>query len=329
MEGDTGARRWTRRTFLTLIAIAAAGRAAAMDASAKRIRLIVPALAGGSLDRLGRIVAASLSRILESPVEVQNMAGDGGVTGMNAVAAAPSDGTVLGLASSTAIVGGKLLSRGARFKPIEDFDWLAILGTFSNAMIVPQSSPARDIREWLELAKQAPTPLVYVSAGTGSAGHLAGAYLRVEKGARLTHNVLENLDDGYKLLAEGFIDVLFDGTPNAMTEVRRRDHRVLAVTSDKREDAFADVPSFGELWQRSFDIFVGLVAPRDLAQSAYSSLAPAVGVLLHEPVHANALRAAGLNFLGLSGRGTRAFIEGEFLRNARLIATLNDEGVRK
>jgi hypothetical protein len=50
---------------------------------------------------------------------------------------------------------------------------------------------------------------------------------------------------------------------------------------------------------------------------------------LYDPVHASELRAAGLSFLGLSGRGTRAYLDQEFLRNATLIATLNDEGVRK
>ena len=141
--------------------------------------------------------------------------------------------------------------------------------------------------------------------------------------------MVDNLDDGYKLLGEGFIDVLFDGAPNAMTEVRLRDHRILAVTSEKRVQGLPDVPSFGELWQRSFDIFVGIVTPKSLAQNAYARLAPAVGVLLSEPSHADRLRAAGLNFLGLSGRGTRAYIENEFLRNAQLIAALNNEGVRK
>ena len=271
----------------------------------------------------------ALSRILESPVVVENLPGDGGVTGMNAVAAAPNDGTVLGLATSSAVIGGKLLSRSARFNPIEDFDWLAILGTYPNAMIVSQRSPARTIDQWLQMAQQATPALVYASAGTGSAGHLAGAYLRVEKGARLTHNALDNLDDGYKLLNEGFIDVLFDGVPNALTEVARHDARVLAVTSERPVDGLPDAPSFGDLWRRSFNIFIGIVAPKDLTRNAYFYLAPAVGVLLNEPVHADNLRAAGLNFLGLSGRGTRPYIENEFLHNASLIAALNNEGVRK
>ncbi len=323
---------WTRRAFLSVAGLAALRPCWAADdpaGPARGARLIVPAPSGGSADRVGRIVAEMLAGILEAPVEVQDIPGDSGVTGMNAVAAAPRDGSVLGLANSTAIIGGKLLSRGARFNPIEDFEWLAILGTYPNAMIVSKRVPARTIDEWLQFARQASPALAYISAGTGSAGHLAGAYLRAEKGAHLTHNTLNNLDDGYKLLDEGFVDVLFDGVPNALSEVPRHDARIVAVTSARRVPGLPDVPCFGELWQRPFEVFIAIVTPRPLARDAYTRLAAAVGVLLVEPAFVARLRAAGLEFLGLSGNGTRAYVEGEFLRNAKLIANLNDEGVRK
>ena len=321
--------RWTRRQFLSLLAGAIACRAAAAeDVPAGHIKLIVPAPPGVSADRIARTVAAALAEILQTTVDIENIPGDGGVTGINAIAAAPGDGSVLAIAPSTPIIAGKLLSRSARFSPIDDFDWLAILGTYPNAMMVSARSPAHTIDEWLEVARKASPPLVYVSGGTGSAGHLAGAFLRTEKGARLTHNAIDNMDDGYKLLDEGFVDVLFDGVPNAVTEAPPRGQRILAVTSQKRVETLPDVPSFGELWQRWFEIFVGLVAPKTLSQPAYSRLAPAVGVLLYEPVHAAKLRAAGMTFVGLSGREMRSYLDSEFLRNAKLIATLNDEGRR-
>jgi hypothetical protein len=56
-------------------------------------------------------VADALSAILETQVRVENVAGDGGVVGTNAVASAPRDGSVMGLAVSSALIGGRLLSR--------------------------------------------------------------------------------------------------------------------------------------------------------------------------------------------------------------------------
>lgn len=300
----------------------------AANAGTFPINLIVPAPPGGSSDKLARTIAAALSEILESPVHVQNIPGNSGVTGTNAIAAAPIDGSVIGLAVSTAIISGKLLSRSARFNPSDDFEWFTILGTYPNAMVVSAKSPHRTLESWLEAARRAPVPLVYASFGTGSAGHLAGAFLRHDIGANLGHMTLDSLDEGYRLLSEGKIGVLFDGVPNAMTKVPQSGHRIVAVTSYHRLPQLPDTPSFGEHWQQSFEVWIGLIAPKGLDKAAYFRLAPAIGVLLSESRHAESMRAAGLDFLGLSGIGTRAFLDNEFLRKAKLIARLNDEGRR-
>lgn len=292
--------------------------------------LIVPLGPGSSADRLGRIVAEGLSDILETPVKVENIGGDAGVVGTNAIAAAAPDGSVLGVAVSSAIIGGRLLSRSAKFSPLDDFQWLTILGTFPNAMVISARSPYRNISDWLAAAREAPLPWVYASLGSGSAGHLAGAYLRLEQGARLIHRAVDSNEERYALLADGKIQVLFEGGPNAVNQSRRSPrYRVLAVTSAAREPSLPSVPSFGELWGQSFDVWIALVAPKGLDNLTYHRLASAVGVLVSEPKYADRLRAAGLTFMGLSGRGTIAFLETEFLRNAKLIAALNEEGQRK
>ena len=321
---------FAQRRRRLLAAVAAAGFSPALFAQrdSAPIKLIVPAPAGGSADALGRLVADVLSGILESPVRVENIPGDGGVVGTNAVVNAPRDGSVMGLAVSSALIGGRLLSRGAQFNPSEDFDWLAILGTYANAMIVGSRTNHTTLEQWLAAAKVAKTPLVYGSFGTGTAGHLAGAYLRIEHGANLSHVTVPSLDDGYAMLNDGRLDVLFDGVPNASVRMPRSGHRVLAVTSPGRAASLPDVPSFGELWQQSFVIWIGLFLPKGVPPPAYVRLASAVSVLLSEPRHADSMRAAGLTFMGLSGSGTRAFVEAEFVRSARLIARLNEEGRR-
>ncbi|MEO8303260.1 MAG: tripartite tricarboxylate transporter substrate binding protein [Betaproteobacteria bacterium] len=290
--------------------------------------MIIPAIPGSSTDRVGRIVAETLARILELPVRVNNIAGDGGVAGTNAIAAAAGDGTVLGLGVSSAIIGGRLLSRGARFSPIDDFQWLAILATFPTAMVISRRSPYPDIAAWLASAREGPSTLVYASVETGSAGHLAGAYLRVAKGARLVHRVVQSSEDRYALLSDGTIDVLFDGVPNALIEAPRSGHRIVAVTSAARAPALPGMPSFGELYQQSFDVWIGLMMPKGLETPGYARLQSAVGVLLGDAAFIEGVRSAGASFVGLSGRGALAFLDAEILRYAKLIATLNQEGGR-
>lgn len=316
-----------RRLLAALVAAAAMPPSLAQPPPV--VRLIVPAPPGGSADALGRLVADILSDLVEAPVRVENVVGDGGVTGTNAIARAPRDGTVMGMAISSSLIGGRLLSRNAQFNPAEDFDWLTILGSYPNAMVVASRSNYTTLEEWLAAARAARTPLVYGSFGTGSAGHLAGAYLRYEQNANLSHATVGPQDDGYAMLADGRLDVLFDGVPNAVVRTPRAGHRILAVTSPARVDGLPDVPAFGELWRESFVVWIGLVLPKGVPPQRYIRLATAVSVLVSDPRYADTMRGAGLSFMGLSGAGTRAYVDDEFLRNARLIARLNDEGVRK
>jgi tripartite-type tricarboxylate transporter receptor subunit TctC len=321
--------RARRRLLAGLAGCLALGarNAAALDPGS-RVTLIVPRVAGASGDRLGHVIAEALSTILEVPVRIDNIGGDGGVTGMNAIAAGATDGSVMGLAISSAVIGGKLLSRNAKFSPVDDFQWLTILGTFPTALVISAKSPYQTVQAWVAAARDTPLPWVYATLGSGSAGHLAGAYLRLEHGARLVHRAVDSNEDRYALLAEGKINALFEGIPNAAIQRSRSAHRIIAVTSATREAVLPAAPSFGELWGQSFLVWVGLVAPKGVDSAAYLRLASAVGVLVSEPRYADALAAAGLTFMGLSGRGTIAYLEAEFLRNAKLIAFLNEEGQR-
>jgi len=301
---------------------------AQVQGSSGTLTLIVPTAPGVAGDQVARIVAEAISRIFESRVRIENIAGDSGVNGTNAIAAAARDGTVLGLGISSAMIGGRLLSRSAKFNPTEDFQWFLILGKYPAAMVVPPNAPHSDIAAWVANAREAPMPLTYASVGTGSAGHLAGGFLRMAQGARLNHRAVEAPDERYALLADGKIDALFDDVPNARTAAPRSGNRIIAVTSEERSPVLPDAPSFGELWNQSFDTWVGLVAPKGLDQAAYNRLASGVGVLVGDSVFLDSMRAAGVSFMGLNGRGALAFLDSEILRNAKQIALLNQDGMR-
>ena len=317
-----------RRRLLAALATLPYVKALRAQSAPAAITLIIPEPPGTSSDALGRLVADALAEIMEAPLRVENIAGNGGVTGTNAIVNAPHDGSVLGLAVSSAIIGGRLLSRSAQYNPSEDFDWLAILGSYPNAMVVPSRSNNTTIEQWLDAARKASVPMTYGTFGTGTAAHLAGAYLRYEQGASLAHVTLASTDDGYAMLADGRLDVLFDGVPNAVARIARTGHRIIAVTSAARTPSLPDVPSFGEMWQQSFVVWIGLVLPKGVPTETYVRIASAVSVLLSEARHADSMRAAGLAFMGLSGSGTRLYVEAEVLRSAKLIAKLNDEGLR-
>ena len=314
---------WLRRlAAMALLPAAMSAAAQAVDA-ARPIRLIVPAPAGGSADKVGHVVASQLATILGQPIVVENFGG-GMLAGTSAMAAAAPDGGTLGLAVSTAMIGGRFLVRGTRFNPTEDFVWLAILGAYPNAMVIPARDGARTLEQWLVAKRGSARPIVGGAFGPGSAGHLAISFLRVEQGINVVPRFIDTLADGYALLSSGEIDLLFDGLPNAVTELPRSGHRAIAVTSAEAVAAFPDLPAFGKVFGVSFDVWLGLVAPKGLPEPVRARLASAVGVLLLEPRHAESLRAAGLRYLGLGGAQALAYVEDDVLRTARLISRLGE-----
>jgi len=321
-------RHW-RLWLLTAGALAASPWAVAQPAG-DTITFIVPYVPGGSADRVGRVAAESLAEILGIKVVVSNVPGSGGVTGTAAIASQKADGKTLGLGISTSMIGAQLFSPTATYNPTEDFEWLAILGTYPNAMVVSGKRPERSLDELLATARTSATPLRYASFGVGTAGHLAGSFLRLEQRANLEHQVIERAEDGYAMLASGQLDFFFDGVPNAGEAAPRSGHRIVAVTSSTRIPSLPDAPAFGERWPgESFVVWVGVVAPRGLPPDVFSRLAGAIGVLVLEPRHAEALRATGLTYAGLSGARAKEYIEDEIVRTARLIGRMRGEISRR
>ena len=124
------------------------------------IRLVVPFAQGGTADRIAREVAVHLGRHLDAPMEVHNVLGEGGVLAMDEVSSAKPDGRTLGLANSTPIILATLLKRQRSYDVFRDFTWVAILGTYANAMVVSSREPLT-LQQWIARAKAERKPLRY------------------------------------------------------------------------------------------------------------------------------------------------------------------------
>jgi tripartite-type tricarboxylate transporter receptor subunit TctC len=296
---------------------------AANPANAAHVTFILPTTEGSSADRIGHVIAHALAGVLDTQVQVRRVPGLSGITGTNAIAASASDGNTLGLGLSTPMAGGKLLSRASTYSPLESFDWLAIVGTYGNAMIVRNDNAAGSLQDWLKSARESSKPLRYGTSGTASAAHFAGEFLRVEQHANIVHQAFGVTAQAYAALASGEIDVLFDGIPSAHAVADPRRFRVLAVTSAKRNPLMAGVPAFGEVWpNRQFDMWVGIIAPNHLPADKRSQLVAAIGVMLADKTLIADLRASGMTWLGLAGSNATDFVKDDILRKAKQIADL-------
>ncbi len=281
---------------------------------------VVPAPEGSAADRFGRIIAKALAGVLEIPVQVKNIPGVEGVTGTNAIARADSDGRTLGLGVGSAMVGGKLLSRVAEYNPLDDFDWLAILGTYANAVVINQNQNAKTFAQWLDAARASPRPLRYATVGLATTGHIAGEFLHVAQHANVVHVSMPVTAQAYAALASGEIDMLFDSVPAARIVAKSGPFRIIAVTTLSRDPLLPDVPAFGDSWRdQQFYAWVGVIAPGHLPTDVRSRLAAAVSVVSADPRVVAALRDAGLSWLGLAGNEASQFVRDELVRQSKQI----------
>jgi len=314
-----------RRALLRGIA-AATGAALAPPLRAQSrspIRLIVPFAPGGTADRIAREVAVHLGRHLDAPVDVQNIPADGGVVAMDEVSNAEPDGRTLGLANSTPIVVATLVKRQRSYDVFKDFTWVAIFGTYANGLVVRSREPLT-LREWIDRAKAERKPLRYATIGEGSAGHLAGEFLRQTYGLELVHESIGSVLENYAKLDDGTYALVFDGVPSAIAQTSASPtRRIVAVTGERRYPQLTYATAFGELsTNASFVIWAGLVAPPGLPESERVPLFRAALATVNDPRFRARLVEMGIDPSQLVGKPALDFIEADFIRSAALLARL-------
>ena len=150
------------------------------------VRIICPVAAGGAIDAVTRLVAGRLSDIWRQQVVVENRTGGGNNIAAEAVARSEPDGyTVFSATASLAMAG--LLFPSLNYDPIADFAPVSLIGTYPNIMVVPNSSPAHSVKEFIAYAKANRGKITYASGGHGSSLHLAGELFKRMTGVEMTH----------------------------------------------------------------------------------------------------------------------------------------------
>jgi tripartite-type tricarboxylate transporter receptor subunit TctC len=173
--------------FLMTMAALTASNAGAADYPTHPIKLIVPYVAGGPTDLLGRLVGDYLARDLKQPVIVENKAGAQGAIGAEAVARSEPDGYTLFVAAASIIVLNPMLYKKLSYDPVRDFRMLALVTDLPVVMEVNPSVPAKTVAEFVAYGKQNPGKLNFGSAGTGGTIHLAGEMFKEMTGVQMTH----------------------------------------------------------------------------------------------------------------------------------------------
>src|SRR2546423_4325539 len=153
----------------------------------KPIRLVVPFAPGGSSRLVARSVAAEMSKALGQELYIENKGGGGGHLAMNDVAHADPDGYTLIIGHVGSLAMTPFMEKNLGYDVDRDFAPVSLLAKVPNIFVVHESVPAKNLREFVALAKREPGKLNYGSAGHGSAGHLAMEYLKLVSGMDIQH----------------------------------------------------------------------------------------------------------------------------------------------
>jgi len=208
------------------------------------VRLVVPLAPGGPTDLVARLLGEPLSKSWGQQVVIENKPGAGGNLAAEAVARSDPDGyTILFATSSLAV--NRVLYRSLGYDPIADFAPVAHLTTFPYFMFVPNSSPAKSVRELIALAKANPGKLTLASPGTGSAPHLAGELFKHMAGIEMTHVPYRGAGPVLNDLIPGRVDLYF-ASGALLENMRAGQIRALAVTGSQREPAAPELPTVAE-----------------------------------------------------------------------------------
>ena len=249
--------------FLVLLLALAAGAVHAQAFPSKAIRLVVPFAPGGSSSLVARSVAAEMSKALGYEIYIENKGGGGGNLAMNDVAHAEPDGYTLIIGHVGSLAMTPFMEKNLGYDVNRDFAPVSLLAKVPNIFVVHESVPAKNLREFVALAKKEPGKLNYGSAGNGSAGHLAMEYLKLVAGIDLQHVPYKGTGPNLIDLVAGRTQATSAGTPPLMPHVKAGKLRVIAVGTPQRLASLPDVPTVAEQGYPGFETsqWYGLNAP--------------------------------------------------------------------
>jgi len=276
----------TLRTLCLVLAATAVTSAAhaqqrgAADYPNRPIRLVVPFVAGGPMDLIGRLVGQRMTAAWGQNLLIDNRAGAGGIIGTELVAKSPPDGyTVLHTSSAHALLPA---FNKLPYDPVRDFTPITpAVRTIGYVLGVHPSVPARTVQDLIGLAKRNPGKLNYGNSGFGGVLHVATEMFNSAAGITMTTVQYKGIGNLVNDLAGGHIDLSFLTTSNALGMAKTGKVRAIGISGKNRWKQLPDVPTLQEAGLKDFEYYAWFAfwfpagAPTDIVGKFHGELAKA------------------------------------------------------
>jgi len=226
-----------------LLACIAAG---AQNFPSKPIRVVIPFVAGGSSDIVGRAIGSKFQEFLGQPAVVENKPGANGAIAAEFVAKSDPDGHTILVGSIGVFSINSALFKDLRYNPVRDFAPITLAVTTPNVLITKPALAANSMKELVDYAKKNPGKLSYCSSGTGSSDHLTAELLNQIAGVSAVHVPYKGGAACQTDIMGGQVDISFQNLGAVTNYIRGNRMKALAVTAKARNPQLPNVPTTAE-----------------------------------------------------------------------------------
>ena len=310
-----------RLVFALAALLACVPAALAQEFPHKPIRLVVPFAPGGSSSIVARAVAAEMSKTLGQQIYIDNKPGGAGNVAMLEVANADPDGYTLIIGHIGTLAVNPYMFAKLPFDVDKDFIPVSLLAKVPSIFVVYSGVPAKDLREFVALARAKPGQLNYGSAGNGSAGHLAFEYLKLVTGIDVQHVPYKGTGPQLTDLLGGRTDAASAGTPPLLPHIKSGKLRAIAVGTPQRIHSLPDVGTVAEQGYPGFETtqWYGLMAPAKTPDAIVKRLSDEAGKAARTPAVAERFAADDAIAVGSTPAEFAAFIRDEQKRWSEVV----------
>jgi tripartite-type tricarboxylate transporter receptor subunit TctC len=314
-----------RREFIALagaasMAMPRLARAAAWPT--RPVHVIVPLAPAGGIDATARIVGNELEKFWGQRVVVENKTGASGNIAAELVAHAAPDGYTVFITSFFHATN-RYLFRSLGYDPIADFAPVTLIALYPLVMVVPNSSPAHTVGEFIAYARR--KKLSYASSGNGTSLHLAAELFRRSAGIDMTHVPYRGAGAAFTDLIPGRVDVMINFTSSSLPLVRQGQLRALAVTTTKRLAVAPELPTMAEAGVAGVEVssWSGFFVPAKTPQEIVEKIHADTVRTLAAPTVREKLENGGAVIVGSTPAELAAFLRGEIDKWGAVIKAAN------
>ena len=307
---------------LTLI-ISANFAVAADEYPTKPINFLIPFGAGGSADLMGRALASGTEGVLGESIVAINRPGAGGGIMYTALKGAAADGYTLGWNSTSILTSTNIGNVPFKYTA---FTQVCRIGYTGMPIVVRTDSPWKTFQEFISYAKKNPGKIKIGNAGTGSATHLTAVLLEKTAKVQIIHVPLGAKRRVPSLLG-GEVEAICVPLPEAVPQVLGGKFRLLAMSTEKRDPTYKDVPTMKELgYPVVMELFRGISVPAGTPAPVLAKLEAAFKKGAQDPTFVNLAKKKGFN---ISFMGTAEFEKYIAVQNENVATAMKLGGLVK